>query len=44
MLTFEGMFREDKYDGWGRSDCYTGEYREGVYDGFGVLSLDKSYY
>ena len=38
------MFRDDKYDGWGRSDCYTGEYRDGLYDGYGVFSTGKLYY
>ena len=43
-ICFEGYFRDDKYDGWGRTSVYSGQYREGVYDGFGIYSTNSVYY
>ena len=44
MIVYEGNFRDDKYDGWGRTANFSGEFRDGFYDGYGVYSSGKIYY
>lgn len=43
-IVYEGYFRDDKYDGWGRTSMYTGQFRDGLYDGYGIYSIDHYYY
>lgn len=43
-IKYEGYFRDDRYDGWGRCPNYSGQYRDGLYDGYGILLTDTSYY
>ena len=43
-VTFEGYFRDDKYEGWGRTPSYLGQYRDGLYDGYGIYSTQRAYY
>jgi hypothetical protein len=43
-LIYEGYFRDDKYENWGRTTSYTGQFRDGMYDGYGVYNTRNFYY
>jgi hypothetical protein len=43
-MHYEGYFRDDKYDGWGKNANYMGQFRSGLYEGYGVYFNDNFYY